>query len=108
MGWEEIGIYNFFIFISKYLLPEALNVEIKEKKKDQEEISLDDLLKKIWVVLIKELTHLSNIFCKKLYEKEVNNILNVLLKWILYKIQTPSIFISKTIKIKNLIICIIL
>ena len=96
MGSEESGMNNFYIFISEYLLPEHLYVEIDEKKNTPDEISLDDLLKKnMGSNKIKELTPLSNFFNKKLYEKEVNNIWNVLLKWILYKVQAPSNFVVK-------------
>ena len=97
MGNEENGMNNFFIFISEHLLPEHIYVEIDEKKKtNPEEITLDDLLKKnMGSNNIKELTPLSNFFNKKLYEKEVNNIWNVLLKWILYKVQAPSNFFAK-------------
>ena len=96
MGSQDNGMNNFFIYISEYLLPEYLYAELEEKKKDiSEEISLDDILKKKTSNKIKELVPLSNYFNKKLYEKEVNNIWNFLLKWILYKVPAPSNIVVK-------------
>ena len=91
MGSEDNGMNKFFIFISEYLLPEHLFAELDENKdNNSEETTLDGVLNKKSSKKIKGLIPLSDYFNKKLYEKEINNIWNVLLKWILYKVPASS------------------
>ena len=85
---------NFYLFISENLLPDKLYVDNDENKKnikEEKNVSLDDLLKTtMGEGKNKNLVPLTNYFNKKEYEKEVNNIWEVLMNWICYKVQPPS------------------
>ena len=80
---------NFYLFISENLLPEQLYVEVDENKSinpDDSNFKLENLLKNtIGVNKKKELVQLTKYFNQSKYEKQVNDIWNVLLNWILYK-----------------------
>ena len=80
---------NFYLFISENLLPEQLYVEVDENKSinpDDSNFKLENLLKNtIDVNKKKELVQLTKYFNQSKYEKQVNDIWNVLLNWILYK-----------------------
>ena len=91
MNKEVNGMNNFYNFISENLLPEQLYIEIEEdgnKKKDlnENEMILNNLLiSNMGKIKKKELIPLSNYFNKIIYEEEVFNIWNMLLKWLMYK-----------------------
>ena len=91
MNKEVNGMNNFYNFISENLLPEQLYIEIEgdeNKKKDlnEKEMFLNNLLiNNMGKIKKKELIPLSTYFNKIIYEKEVFNIWNMLLKWLMYK-----------------------
>ena len=87
------GLNNFYAFITENLLPDQLYAEIDEKKEEEEEKNtiLENLLiKNMGKKQRKELIPLTNYFNRRIYEKEVNNIWNMLLKWMLYKASPQS------------------
>ena len=95
-GIEDNGMNNFYIFISDNLLPDQLLAEVNVKTSEEQNNDLDYLLMKNLGKKIKtELVLLSNYFNKTLYEKEINNLWNLLIKWVLYRIPTPKSLASK-------------
>ena len=92
MGIEDNGMNNFYIFISENLLPEQLYAEINKNKNEEETPDIDTNLKKNNSIKnnAKELFPLTNYFNKRIYEKEIDNIWNILSKWMLYKVSPPS------------------
>ena len=91
-GIEDNGMNNFYIFISDNLLPDLLLAEV-DVKKEERNSDLDDFLMKSKTKT--ELVLLSNYFNKTLYEKEINNLWDLLIKWVLYRIPTPKNLTSK-------------
>ena len=96
MNKEINGMNNFYNFISENLLPEQLYIEVDEdenKKKDlnEKEMFLNNLLiNNMGKNKNKELIPLSKYFNKIIYEKEVFDIWNMILKWLMYKGSEPS------------------
>ena len=109
MGIQNNGMNNFYIFMSENLLPEQLYVEIddnneKKEKSESKENTInnnnEDKLKNLLIDTLgpnkkKELLPLTKYFNKTIYENEINNVYNILLEWMLYKIPSPSYISSK-------------
>ena len=90
-GNEENGMNNFYIFISENLLPDQLLAEIELKdSEDIDYLLMNNMGKKKKT----ELVLLTNYFNKNVYEKEINNLWSILLKWMLYKVPPPQNSVS--------------
>ena len=103
MGLQSNGMNNYYIFMSENLLPEQLYVEINENNEDNEnKISNNTNEEKLNNLLLNNLRQnqkkalpLTKYFNKTVYENEINNVYNILLEWMLYKVSPPSNITSK-------------